>query len=137
MSISYDDFLRRSPPRRQSHTSLIVFLVALAVCLLLGVFLIRQFGLFRKGGDGTDPKAQPRAVTPAGDSWPEEQRIIDLYEKAKKSAVTVYSLRGSQTLGAGSGFIWDEDGRIVTNAHVVEGGTAFEVTLSDQTTSPA
>jgi S1-C subfamily serine protease len=33
--------------------------------------------------------------------------------------------------GAGTGFIIDEQGHIVTNAHVVEGGTAFRIILFD------
>ena len=33
--------------------------------------------------------------------------------------------------GSGSGFIWDKDGSIVTNYHVVEGASKITVTLSD------
>ncbi len=33
--------------------------------------------------------------------------------------------------GEGSGVIWDNDGHVVTNAHVVEGGEDVRVTLSD------
>jgi S1-C subfamily serine protease len=33
--------------------------------------------------------------------------------------------------GAGSGFVWDDDGHIVTNFHVVENGNAWSVTLAD------
>lgn len=35
--------------------------------------------------------------------------------------------------GAGSGFVWDARGHVVTNFHVVRGGDAFLVTLKDQT----
>lgn len=35
--------------------------------------------------------------------------------------------------GGGSGFIWDEDGHIVTNHHVVAGATDIEVTFADDT----
>jgi S1-C subfamily serine protease len=34
--------------------------------------------------------------------------------------------------GAGSGFVWDKDGHIVTNYHVVEGADAARVTLADR-----
>ncbi|HET6374343.1 MAG TPA: trypsin-like peptidase domain-containing protein, partial [Candidatus Polarisedimenticolia bacterium] len=34
--------------------------------------------------------------------------------------------------GSGSGFIWDREGHIVTNYHVIEGGDRFSVTLADQ-----
>lgn len=34
--------------------------------------------------------------------------------------------------GSGSGFVWDEDGHIVTNYHVIQGAQALEVTLQDQ-----
>ncbi len=37
----------------------------------------------------------------------------------------------------GSGFVWDQDGHIVTNNHVVSGADKIEVTFSDGTTVPA
>ncbi len=39
--------------------------------------------------------------------------------------------------GAGSGFVWDQQGHIVTNNHVVDGAEKIEVTFSDGTTVPA
>jgi serine protease Do len=39
--------------------------------------------------------------------------------------------------GLGSGFIWDTDGNIVTNNHVVDGASEILVTFSDGTTVPA
>jgi S1-C subfamily serine protease len=33
--------------------------------------------------------------------------------------------------GTGSGFMWDKDGRIVTNYHVIEDASRVEVTLAD------
>jgi 2-alkenal reductase len=39
--------------------------------------------------------------------------------------------------GAGSGFVWDNQGHIVTNNHVVDGADKVEVTFSDGTTVPA
>jgi len=38
---------------------------------------------------------------------------------------------------AGSGFIWDNDGHIITNNHVVSGAVDIDVTFSDGTTVPA
>jgi S1-C subfamily serine protease len=39
--------------------------------------------------------------------------------------------------GLGSGFMWDSEGHIVTNNHVVDGADRIEVTLADGTTLPA
>ncbi len=39
--------------------------------------------------------------------------------------------------GEGSGVIWDNEGHVVTNAHVVEGGEEVRVTLSDGRSYPA
>jgi serine protease Do len=39
--------------------------------------------------------------------------------------------------GLGSGFVWDSEGHIVTNNHVVEGADKIEVTFADGTTLPA
>jgi S1-C subfamily serine protease len=39
--------------------------------------------------------------------------------------------------GQGSGFVWDKEGHIVTNNHVVNGAEKIEVTFSDGTAVPA
>jgi S1-C subfamily serine protease len=36
--------------------------------------------------------------------------------------------------GAGSGFVWDDSGHIVTNFHVIQGAQAAQITLNDQST---
>jgi S1-C subfamily serine protease len=39
--------------------------------------------------------------------------------------------------GTGTGFVWDAQGHIVTNFHVIQGGTAARVTMADQTSFQA
>jgi S1-C subfamily serine protease len=63
-----------------------------------------------------------------------ESMLIDLYEFANPSVVQirVYVTANQATpLGSGSGFVYDEAGRIITNNHVVEGGNIIEVVFSD------
>ena len=82
-----------------------------------------------------------RTVTPRGEFAPEERVTIDLFEKAKRSVVQIaaservrdlwtrnaYSIRK----GTGSGFVWDEQGRIITNFHVIAGASEARVRLND------
>ncbi len=42
-----------------------------------------------------------------------------------------------QESGAGSGFVWDTEGHIVTNNHVVDGMDTIQVRFSDGTSAPA
>ncbi|HTP11291.1 MAG TPA: trypsin-like peptidase domain-containing protein, partial [Anaerolineae bacterium] len=42
-----------------------------------------------------------------------------------------------QAQALGSGFVWDKDGHIVTNNHVVAGASKIDVTFSDGTNVPA
>ncbi|KAJ6803291.1 protease Do-like 1, chloroplastic [Iris pallida] len=39
--------------------------------------------------------------------------------------------------GSGSGFVWDKDGHVVTNYHVIRGASDLRVTLADQSTYEA
>jgi S1-C subfamily serine protease len=68
----------------------------------------------------------------------------ELYERAAPSVVSIsartvqpgatafQSQTGSEIgVSSGSGFVLDEDGRIVTNAHIVSGVTAVQVTFPD------
>jgi len=84
----------------------------------------------------------PRAVAPRGPLIGEERTTIGIFENASPSVVyitTVQHVRGlfSRNVvrvpqGTGSGFIWDRDGHVVTNFHVIQGAQEAVVTLADQ-----
>jgi S1-C subfamily serine protease len=68
----------------------------------------------------------------------EERRTVILYERLAPITVslsTTYSTNaqspGPQSMGVGSGFIVDEEGTVLTNAHVVEGATTITASLFD------
>jgi len=65
----------------------------------------------------------------------EDQVLVDLYNRINPSVVniTVYINQDGEltSYGQGSGFVYDDQGRIITNAHVVHGSDAVEVTFSD------
>jgi 2-alkenal reductase len=61
----------------------------------------------------------------AGDSALEE-RLIQLYAQTNPAVVYIIA----EPLGSGSGFVYDDQGRIVTNDHVVEGARSLEVVFA-------
>lgn len=67
----------------------------------------------------------------------EQGVLVALYARVNPAVVNIteYVKQGSQVvpLGQGSGFVYDEKGHIITNAHVVEGADELEVTFSDGT----
>ena len=89
-------------------------------------------------------KVTPRAVTPRGDLGEDEKATIKLFEETSPSVVfiTTINLRRDffstniykMPAGTGSGFIWDSDGHIVTNYHVIKGADEAQITLWDQST---
>ena len=66
----------------------------------------------------------------------EQSLLIALYQRVNPSVVniTVYTQQGNEgllPLGQASGFIYDQSGNIITNAHVVSGADQIEVRFSD------
>ncbi|QFG70329.1 PDZ domain-containing protein [Ornithinimicrobium pratense] len=57
--------------------------------------------------------------------------------QAISPGVVSIAVLGQQGQGSGSGVVWDSDGHVVTNAHVVEGARLVEVTLADGRTYAA
>jgi S1-C subfamily serine protease len=57
--------------------------------------------------------------------------------RRESPAVVLITAKGSQGEGLGSGFVVDDTGHILTNAHVVDGSTDTGVTFSDGTVKKA
>jgi S1-C subfamily serine protease len=70
-----------------------------------------------------------------------EQALIALFERSRDSVVfisTSRTVRNAWTRdlttiprGSGSGFLWDNNGHVVTNFHVIQGASQATVTLAD------
>ena len=57
--------------------------------------------------------------------------LIDIFEKSEESVVQVNVLRGESDGGMGSGFVYSDDGYIITNQHVVRDAQKVTVTFLD------
>jgi S1-C subfamily serine protease len=138
---SYD----RNPPH-YSPLSYLWPLLLVAVLVLAGLLVWRLSTWLMPGPDYPPPSSEamrPREVTPRGDLANVEKTNMAIFEKCSPSVVHITSLTrqtNPYTLnvqqvpkGTGSGFIWNKDGYIVTNYHVVQDANAATVTLGDQT----
>lgn len=76
---------------------------------------------------------------------PGEQLIINVYKKAAPSVVNIttkvlqwdFFFGVYPEEGAGSGFVYDKEGHIITNYHVIEGAQSIEVSFGEDLSVPA
>ncbi len=124
-----------SPGRRRQWA--LVLALGLGVSLLLALMVSRTNAV----------EAAPRPVTPRGSLTTEEQANIAVFEKWKSSVVYISTSQRvvdfwtrnvmSVPRGTGSGFVWDEQGHVVTNLHVVRDAAAATIKLADGRDYPA
>lgn len=77
----------------------------------------------------------------------DEQNSIYVYDQVSPSVVFVTNTTFQRDLfsrrvyerpqGSGTGFVWDKQGHIITNFHVIEGASEITITLSDGHDYPA
>ena len=133
--------------------------VTAAIVILLGLSFGASFftsatpSLADASSNGS-PAIAGRTAVPEDVSFPipagllaSERNTIDVFRKAGPSVVFVtnnalrrdrFSTNVTEVpQGAGSGFLWDDHGHVVTNYHVIEGGQTFSVTLASGETREA
>ena len=133
------------PPSPRLPTPVVrwCYWVVLTCCLCsLGWLLGRH-----AQGQLRNPHATPRTVTPRGALNAEERATIALFRQASPSVVYITTLARQRDLfslniaeipqGSGSGFIWDQEGHVITNFHVIQGASSAKVTLADHSTEEA
>jgi S1-C subfamily serine protease len=92
-------------------------------------------------------ESAPRAVAPRGPLSSDEQQTIGIFERTSASVVYITTVQHVRDFfsrnvtrvpqGTGSGFIWDTNGNVVTNFHVIQGAQEALITLADQRSYPA
>jgi S1-C subfamily serine protease len=139
MSSGYYDYGYPSPRRGGWRGGVLLILLLVGVAFA-GLAVGRRWPVFAQGR----PAAEPRAVTPRGDLAADERATIELFKQLSPAAVHITTLAVRQDIfsfnvhqipaGTGSGFVWDNQGHIVTNYHVLQNANAAQVTLADQST---
>ena len=132
------------PPYRESGLTKVLAILLLLVAAALVFTVIEQR---RQPAHYVSYEPKPIAQRPDDKLGADEQATIEVFSKFSRSVVHVTSLAtrlDRMTLdateipqGVGSGFVWDQDGHIVTNFHVVREGDKASVTLNDGSTYPA
>jgi S1-C subfamily serine protease len=113
-----------------------------------GIWCATAFLLVANGAGAQKPAparsaaVEPRAVTPRGPLTTEERNTMAVFDSVSPSVVYITTVQHVRDFfsrnimrvpqGTGSGFVWDERGRVVTNFHVIRGAQEALVTLGDQ-----
>lgn len=126
-------------PRPSARTSWLALSQTLVLVLLI-IVLVRNY----MAGIGQPPLPPPEPVVPSGNLAEDEKSTIQLFRQTSNSVVHITTAAVGRDYfsldvdaiprGTGTGFVWDGNGHIVTNFHVVQEGNAWKVTLADQST---
>lgn len=119
-------------------------LLLLALTGLVAALLAVRDDWGRPLGPNYDgPEVRPRPVSPPSSELSADERAtIVVFDKAARSVVFIansairrdpWSLNLFEVAqGSGSGFVWNLNGHIVTNFHVVYGADTINVTMADR-----
>jgi len=110
------------------------FVFMVLIFLLIAV----AFTFFNRVADrGRRIDSRPREILPRGDLADFEKSTITIFNAAAPSVVYIFTENAESGFfgrrdiqqGAGSGFLWDSYGHIVTNFHVIQGAQSIQVRL--------
>lgn len=134
--------------------------LVLTSLLVLAILALGWYGLPAIGlSPATPPAASAQSAGTVFDAL--ESTLGEIYDEVNPSVVNIQVVQEAAVLSSaipqlpglpfdpsqpqeqvpqqatGSGFVWDKEGHIVTNNHVVEGAVEIAVTFADDTTVPA
>ena len=130
-------------PRTVSLRTFLIVVGILTVAFVIGLAGIGRIEIAPATVDATTSQYRPQEYTyitqEEGPDHPDQALLSNIYEEATQSVVSIQVRRSGSRgqdqeqgmWGQGSGWIWDEEGHIVTNSHVVEGAADIYVTFDN------
>ena len=116
----------------------------------VGIGVLVGLGASLSGPAMTGPAAASELlpdVVPPSALRTNEQAVVDLFDRVQGSVVYITTVDQREDIfsgtvrefrrGAGTGFLWDDTGHIVTNYHVLQGARRATIVLSDQSVHDA
>lgn len=123
-------------PQPDPYLRRLRWLLAAVLAVVLAWYFLPRFGPL----PGYQ-RAASRAISPRAELIGDELATVQLFENAKDSVVFITTRERvldfwsrnvfSVPVGTGSGVVWDEQGHVVTNFHVVAGAAEARVRLND------
>lgn len=119
---------------------LVWFILVVAVLTLLFRSILLPINWSSLFSFGSQQNVTPRIIEARGNLAQDEKSTIELFENSRGSVVfitthqhvmNVWTRNIFSVPGTGSGFIWDDDGHIVTNFHVIKSANEAIVRLAD------
>jgi S1-C subfamily serine protease len=117
-------------PRRRAWHHVVIWSVVLGALLLIAWPATQRW---------LKPAPIPREVTARGELAGDERNTIAIFDSVSPSVVNITTTERVQDLwtrrvsevprGTGSGFVWDDQGHVVTNYHVIAGASRASVSL--------
>ena len=110
----------------------------LVFIVLISLMIVTAFTYYSYFADrGRRIVSQPREILPRGDLADFEKSTITIFNSAAPSVVYIFTENAQSGFfgrrevqqGAGSGFLWDNYGHVVTNFHVIQGSQSIQVRL--------
>jgi len=111
-----------------------VFWTILGLVILAAVAFLERYSDQKRLMQST-----PRAIEPRGELANFEKATIEIFNRAAPSVAYIFTENavrgffGTRELrqGAGSGFLWDRKGHVVTNYHVIQGAERIQVRIDN------
>lgn len=132
--------------KRKRSKAPLIMLMLLCVCISMaaGIMIGRNNVISSPGIDFFAPEAklpQGTGEAPVVELQPVPEytdggyETTDIFEKVNPSVVSINVYAGTSVspVSSGTGIVMTEDGYIITNAHVVDGGSSVNVVFNDET----
>jgi S1-C subfamily serine protease len=145
MEVTEDTDNQTAPQRKRVGARIAAVAGAVAIGAATGagaVMAIDANGESSASATASAPTTRPAAITSGGLTAEQIYEstaagVVDITVTGTKSSQAPFDQSGGTQSAEGSGFVLDTRGNIVTNYHVVEGGSSYKVTFQDGSTAKA